>query len=869
MDTYTYLNQHQQPILDHWAKFLDTYFQDDDTDCGADLVQINKPLFKELLQALSPNKKQPTLDVHALQKYYHRQEPLNPARLYQLVSSLRHSIIADNTPEEAIALLADIDPILDTAMNKLFDQLADPPSAELANRISQMEAITLELAQTTEDAERALVQVHTMYEVSRELSQSLDLAEVMHIAAERLTRVTYAHSGAVWRLHGGTLMAEDLYNLPETILPQLQLSLTDRHHTLLQAIRKQHTIIINSPPQTAADHALLKLLDAKYLMAIPLIINQDLLGLITLHGPDERLLLDQDLIGAIAQQAAIAIQNGQLYTEVQNLNKTLEQRIIARTHELVEEKERLETMYQITSHLTSSLDMDPILNRTLTNLGMAIGAEVGRVFLNEDSYSSDLTCHGSWPLAINETTSSPTGAWAVIAQQVMSSQEALLIDNWEQDMIGLDAAFPAGQSIIAAPIMADRDLHGVLIFGNAQVDHFTTSHLRLLAAVATQLAATINNAKLHEYVRAQVIRLGDLLYKQEVETGQKQAILASIADGVIASDLNGHILLMNPAAETILRGKRERLIGQPMRALFEVFKADGRDKLIETLHRLQNAPANPKEVDELTLELGHQVINVRLMAAFTPANEKIGVVAVLRDISKEVEADRAKTDFIATVSHELRTPMTSIMGYTHLISQGVTGPLTDKQSDFLTIIYRNAERLSQLLNELLDISRIEAGKVSLNLEEQDLTQLAQRVVDELFIPAQDKGLTLALNAAPDLPHIPVDSTRLIQVLTNLVGNAIAYTEEGGVTITIDTLPDALQVSVSDTGIGMQPEQLRHIFERFYRAEHEVVQKHSGTGLGLAIVHEIVTMHGGRIWVDSAPHEGSTFSFILPLTPLPN
>jgi CheY-like chemotaxis protein/two-component sensor histidine kinase len=242
-----------------------------------------------------------------------------------------------------------------------------------------------------------------------------------------------------------------------------------------------------------------------------------------------------------------------------------------------------------------------------------------------------------------------------------------------------------------------------------------------------------------------------------------------------------------------------------------------------------------------------------------------GLVAALRDISREAEVERLKNEFISTVSHELRTPMTSIKGYTDLLFLGMAGGLTDAQRDFLKIIKSNADRLTALVNDILDISRIETGRMRLNIEPLDLGQLINQVVVSFQEQYREKNLTLDWDEPEDLPPVRGDAARVTQVLSNLIANAWQYTPENGrITITLQERGTALQVDLADSGIGIAPDDLDRIFDRFYRADHPVVQEAAGTGLGLSIVKMFVEMLGGEIWVASQPGAGSTFSFTLPL-----
>jgi len=231
------------------------------------------------------------------------------------------------------------------------------------------------------------------------------------------------------------------------------------------------------------------------------------------------------------------------------------------------------------------------------------------------------------------------------------------------------------------------------------------------------------------------------------------------------------------------------------------------------------------------------------------------------------ELDKLKSDFVSTVSHELRTPMTSIKGYVDNILDGLTGALTERQSYYLSRVKSNVERLTRMINELLDLSRIEAGKVELNLGNVRMREFVSEVVEGFQGMAQEKGLTLRAHQPDELPVIRCDHDKLHQVLTNLIQNAIKFTPTGGeVRVESQMLGDGyLQIGVIDTGCGIPPHELDKVFEQFYRGE-------SGSpddprwGLGLAIAKSLVKLHGGRIWVESTPGQGSRFYFTVPIAP---
>lgn len=231
-------------------------------------------------------------------------------------------------------------------------------------------------------------------------------------------------------------------------------------------------------------------------------------------------------------------------------------------------------------------------------------------------------------------------------------------------------------------------------------------------------------------------------------------------------------------------------------------------------------------------------------------------------------ANEAKAEFISNVAHELRNPLTAIKGFVGILSRGVLGPLGDQQLAYLHIIETNAERMSGLVSDLLDMAQLESGTERFSPRPVQMTEIARQVIESLGKQAQAKGQRLALVCySTPLPEALGDSGRLAQVLTNLISNAVKYTPQGGkIEVSLEAAPEAnhLTARVSDTGIGISVTDQQKLFTRFFRADHPSVHAENGTGLGLSIVKRIVEMHGGTISVYSVPEQGSTFSFTVPL-----
>jgi len=244
-----------------------------------------------------------------------------------------------------------------------------------------------------------------------------------------------------------------------------------------------------------------------------------------------------------------------------------------------------------------------------------------------------------------------------------------------------------------------------------------------------------------------------------------------------------------------------------------------------------------------------------------------------RDRIKLKELDRLKSAFLANVSHELRTPMNSIIGYTELLLDKVDGPLNPEQEKSLKKVEANAEQLMRLISAVLDISRIESGRIELKVKELDIKWLIESVIPTFETMIKQKGLTLTINIDENLPFIYGDEERVKQVLVNLLSNAVKFTRKGGITITTKPSergitpgepPIFAEISVKDTGIGIKEEDLGRIFDKFYQVDFTSIREYGGAGLGLSIARALVELHKGEIWVTSKYGEGSTFCFTVPI-----
>ncbi len=622
-------------------------------------------------------------------------------------------------------------------------------------------------------------------------------------------------------------------------------------------------------------------------LGVPMIAADQVVGVIAVQSYEREYVYSQDhlkLLSTIAAQAAAAVRNAQLYGQIVNFSSELEKRVEARTRDLEQamqeltlQRDRAEALYRITSELGASLELERVLQRALQLFADVMGVEHGTITL-VDQETGHLHLRASLQrkpglIPLNERT--PLRRGFGLAGWVLEHRQPVLISDITTDprWVTTDGQDPHIRSVVAAPLsVGGGDILGVLTLGHPQVGYFTEEHLQLVTAAGVQVAIAVNNSDLYAYITDQADQLGRMLQAQQAEAAKSRAILESIADGVLVLDHNGRVLLVNPAAEELLGFSAIALQGEHFRHMLGLGETATDRELAQALYselrqRLETPADDPSrtQVSTVRLTAGKRVLAVTIAPLITELGGAPGLVAALRDISREAEVERLKNEFISTVSHELRTPMTSIKGYTDLLFLGMAGGLSDAQRSFLQIIKSNADRLTALVNDILDISRIETGRIRLTIEPLDLASLITQVVRAFQEQYREKGLKLEWMEVPGLPQVRGDADRVTQVLNNLLANAWQYTPSGGrVTVSLRQRDGFLQVDVADTGIGIGPDDLPRVFDRFYRADHPLVQEAGGTGLGLAIVKMFVEMLGGEIWVESELGVGSVFSFTLPL-----
>lgn len=350
--------------------------------------------------------------------------------------------------------------------------------------------------------------------------------------------------------------------------------------------------------------------------------------------------------------------------------------------------------------------------------------------------------------------------------------------------------------------------------------------------------------------------LHNTMEELQAEQGKLRGILASVAEGIIAVDAEGQISLINPQAASLLNVDQQRSPGAKLSEL----------QLPETVAEQFAECLRTRKLCtvEFTLERPERNLVVQVAPVRTGESEDWGAVAVLRDVTESRRLEQMRRQFISDASHEIRTPLTSIGGFAAAIADG-TASTPEERTRSASVIVREVERLTRLVRDLLDLSRIESGAVTLTMEDVDLNDLIQAAVESFETQTREKGLTVKIDLPSDLPSVKGDADRLYQVIVNLFSNALRFNRDQGRIIVVGREAEGqVRIEVRDTGAGIPEHELPHIWERFYRADSSRAREKGGTGLGLAIVRSIVEAHGGTVSAESVVGKGSTLSFTLPL-----
>ncbi len=492
----------------------------------------------------------------------------------------------------------------------------------------------------------------------------------------------------------------------------------------------------------------------------------------------------------------------------------------------------LSVLPEVGKELSARLDINELTEVVLHRSVETVGAMMGHIVLLDPKGPVHREYYMVEPdSATREIRFPPLND---LVDQIKDSQQGLIIDDTQADPRWQQVPDNPALSVTVVPMLGRLNLIGLLILTHEEKCYFKVEHLLLVQAIASQASIAVENAQLYE--------------RMAQEQGRLAAVLQSAADAIMMFDAEGCLSLLNPMAEKLFGGG-EATLGLPLP------QNQGHDKLIASLEDV--LASGRSRMEEITWS------DMRVFSASFTHVEGGGCVVLLHDVSHFKMLERVKDEFISTASHDLRNPIMAISGFSQLLP--AAGSLNPQQQEFAQRIQFAAENMKELVENMLDLAKIDMAGIAPKLEKIDLFAMLSELLEEFQPQAQAKGQSLQTEHVESHPAIRGDAFQMRQALRNLIGNAIKYTPCGGVIgLSLITDEQAVTLQVRDNGIGIAHEDLPFIFDRFYRVRRGAAKNVDGNGLGLAIVKSIVELHGGEIRVTSDLGKGSCFAMTLPL-----
>jgi PAS domain S-box-containing protein len=705
----------------------------------------------------------------------------------------------------------------------------DDREIALTEAVAREIGLAVRVAQLLRENELRITQQAVLFRIAALLGQSLSLADTLESLAQAANQTLGGSFTAVLMPSSGRLELAAGAGLPPSLVQVLQDGVPESASCLQTAAAERRPL---ASPDVARDDRFdrswaeqAEAAGYRALLAVPATSPRaDHSGLVVVFFEHEREFSDEDLeLGShLGEAARGALERSELF-EAERTARALSQQLARTGGVLATELDPAAVLEEVVQQAPALLSADACAVRTLEDDELVVSSASGE--------------------GAEEAVGSRTSVTARLSGDVFQSRSPLAIEDVSTDerLVGSDAILLAGYAaFLGVPLSGpEGSLAGVLAVYARKPRQWRPEEIEALLALAGNTSAALANAELYSRV--------------SLEKERSVAILANIADGIVAVDRDGQVVLWNSAAEQITGVAQEEAIGLTTEQVLQR-QLESADAETPSGQRLVSITRGG---DEVWLSLSEAVMR-------DPLGAVAGRIFAFRDISADRMVEQVKSDFVAAVSHELRTPLTSIYGFAETLLRQDVPFGEDERRIFLGYIASESERLTEIVDQLLNVARLDAGDLQVELGRIDVGS----VVSELVETVEESGVMNGHRFEIDLPEEPLaaeaDPDKVRQVFNILVENALRYSPGGGtVTVGARRNHDRVEVRVADEGIGIPAGERERIFRKFYRAESTARDGAAGTGLGLFIAKELVTAMGGRIWVDSTEGEGSSFSFELP------